>query len=76
MVACQGFGGLSPGFRAARSIYSAALRAREFGILECARGAGMRAIAVTWGLRPRAELEGARPDHLVDDPSELLASLE
>jgi len=34
--------------------------------------AGMLAIGVTWGLRPRAELEAAGATHLVENPSELL----
>ena len=42
--------------------------------LGCARGAEMRAIGVTWGLRPRDELVGA--DHLIDKPSDLLALTE
>jgi phosphoglycolate phosphatase len=40
-----------------------------------ARAAGMRAVAVTWGLRPRAELVDAGPDDLVDAPAELLTIL-
>jgi phosphoglycolate phosphatase-like HAD superfamily hydrolase len=35
----------------------------------------MRAIAVTGGLRPRAELVAAAPDALVDEPAQLLAFL-
>lgn len=38
-----------------------------------ARAAGMRAIAVSWGYRPRAELAGA--DALVDAPGALLDEL-
>jgi phosphoglycolate phosphatase len=37
-----------------------------------AHAAGMIAIAVTWGLRPRAELVAAAPHHLVDTPAQLL----
>ncbi len=37
-----------------------------------ARAAGLRSIAVAWGLRPRSELEAARPDHLIDTPAQLL----
>jgi hypothetical protein len=33
----------------------------------------MRAIAVTWGLRPRAVLEAAKPDALIDAPEQLLS---
>lgn len=39
----------------------------------CARGAEMRAIGVTWGLRDRSELAGA--DALIDNPADLLALL-
>jgi len=42
--------------------------------LGCARGAEMRSIGVTWGLRPRDELVGA--DFLIDKPSDLLALTE
>lgn len=41
--------------------------------LACARAAGMMAVAVTWGYRPRAELIAAMPALLVDDPAELQA---
>ncbi|MCE9575143.1 MAG: HAD family hydrolase [Deltaproteobacteria bacterium] len=41
--------------------------------LACARAAGMMAVAVTWGYRPRAELVAAMPALLVDDPAELQA---
>jgi phosphoglycolate phosphatase len=40
-----------------------------------ARACDMQAIAVTWGLRPRDELESARPDHIVDEPVQLLSLL-
>ena len=36
------------------------------------RGAGMRTVGVTWGLRGREELTEAGADHLIDHPSELL----
>ncbi len=39
------------------------------------RAAGMRTAAVSWGLRDRAVLAAAGPDHLVDAPAELLAAL-
>jgi phosphoglycolate phosphatase len=42
--------------------------------LGCARGAEMRSVGVTWGLRPREELVGA--DHLIDKPLDLLALTE
>jgi phosphoglycolate phosphatase len=41
-----------------------------------ARATGMRAIGVTWGLQPRAELVAAAPDLLVDAPSALFGLTE
>ena len=41
--------------------------------VETARAAGMRAVAVTWGFRDRAELLAAGPDALVDEPRQLAA---
>ncbi len=38
-----------------------------------ARAAGMRAIGVSWGYRPRADLAGA--DAIADDPAQLAAAL-
>ena len=38
-----------------------------------ARAAGMHAVAVSWGFRPRAELEAARADVIVDAPAQLAA---
>lgn len=43
--------------------------------VETARAAGMRAIAVAWGFRERAELEAAQPDALVDHPRQLVAAM-
>jgi phosphoglycolate phosphatase len=43
--------------------------------LETAHSAGMRAVGVTWGFRPRAELEALKPDLLADAPEQLLALL-
>ncbi len=43
--------------------------------VETARGAGMRAIAVSWGFRDRAELEAARPDAIADRPDQLPAAV-
>ncbi len=40
-----------------------------------ARAAGMRALAVSWGFRPRASLVGAQPDGIADHAAELLALL-
>ncbi|MBX3395900.1 MAG: HAD hydrolase-like protein [Phycisphaerae bacterium] len=44
--------------------------------IQTARNAQMRAIAVSWGYRDRDELIAARPDALIDDPSELIELLE
>ena len=43
--------------------------------LKTAHAAGMMAVAVSWGFRPRAELEVARPALLADDPAQLRALL-
>lgn len=43
--------------------------------LETAHAAGMRAVGVTWGFRPRSELEALRPSLLADEPEHLLALL-
>jgi len=40
-----------------------------------ARAAGMRAVAVGWSLRPRAELLAEHPDAFIDAPADLLALL-
>ena len=40
--------------------------------IETARAAEMRAIGVTWGFRPRAELEAAGADAIVDRPAQLV----
>jgi phosphoglycolate phosphatase len=39
--------------------------------VDTARDAGLISVAVSWGLRRRAVLEAARPDHLVDSPAAL-----
>lgn len=39
--------------------------------VETGRNAGMRTVAVTWGLRDRAELEVASPDVLADRPQQV-----
>ena len=41
----------------------------------CGRRAGMRAIGVTWGFKPRAELEAAGPDAILDAPGQLTAAV-
>jgi phosphoglycolate phosphatase len=43
--------------------------------LETARAAGMRAIGVSWGFRPRAELEACHPWLVIDEPAGLRALL-
>jgi phosphoglycolate phosphatase len=43
--------------------------------VRAARGAGMPIIGVTWGIHPRAEMEAAGFDLLVDTPDELLRVL-
>lgn len=40
-----------------------------------ARAAEMRAVAVSWGFRPRSELVAAEPDVLVDAPGQLCAAI-
>ena len=44
--------------------------------MEAARGAGIRAVGVTWGFRSRGELVGAGADHIIDRPAELLDLVE
>ncbi|GIK28456.1 MAG: HAD hydrolase-like protein [Chloroflexi bacterium] len=41
--------------------------------IECARAHQLRVAAVTTGFEPRADLEAARPDYLIDSLVELLA---
>ena len=40
--------------------------------MACAKGAGMTAVAVTWGFRDRASLEAAGAEHVIERPEELL----
>lgn len=40
--------------------------------MQTAQNAGIDAVAVTWGFRPRAELEGFHPKGIVDKAEELL----
>ena len=37
----------------------------------CARAAGLVPVAVSWGYRPRAELEAAGPAFVADTPADL-----
>jgi phosphoglycolate phosphatase len=37
-----------------------------------AKNAGVKVCGVTWGFRPRAELEAHQPDYLVDKAAEIL----
>lgn len=41
-----------------------------------AKNCGIPVVAVTWGFRDREELEPLAPDHIIDSPSELVATLE
>ncbi|GHU99601.1 phosphoglycolate phosphatase [Bacteroidia bacterium] len=40
--------------------------------VETARAAGVESVAVSWGFCPRAELEAARPDHIVDHAQQIV----
>ena len=44
--------------------------------IETARRAGVRSVGVTWGLRPRRELEQAGAQRLADTPADVLAALD
>ena len=43
--------------------------------IETARRACIESVGVTWGFRPESELVGARADHIIDRPMELLKYL-
>ena len=38
-----------------------------------AQNSGIDAVGVTWGVRPRTEMEGFSPKYIVDEPCEILA---
>ena len=41
--------------------------------IECAKGAGVRTVGVTWGAEPEEELKKSRPDEIAATPDELRA---
>ena len=41
--------------------------------IECAKGAGVRTVGVTWGAEPEEELKKSRPDDIAATPDELRA---
>ena len=41
--------------------------------MQTAHAAGLTSCAVTWGFRPRTELEAEHPDYVVDSPAEIAA---
>ena len=43
--------------------------------IETARNAKIKVVAVSWGFRPRIELENQDPDYIIDRPEELLSIL-
>ena len=44
--------------------------------MHTAHNAGVDVVAVTWGFRPRAELEVCNPTHIVDHPLQILSLIE
>lgn len=44
--------------------------------METGLAAGLVTVGVTWGFRPRAELEAFHPRHIIDRPAEVLAFQE
>lgn len=44
--------------------------------IETGHNAGMKSVAVTWGYRDLDELQPAKPDHIIDHPSELSKLLQ
>ena len=43
---------------------------------ETARAAGATLVLCTWGFGTREQMEGAKPDYLVDHPLEVLKAVE
>ena len=44
--------------------------------MHTAHNAGVDVVAVTWGFRPREELEACNPTHIVDHPLQILSLIE
>ncbi len=44
--------------------------------MQTARNAAVTAVGVTWGFRPREELEACHPAHIVEKPEEILLLLD
>ena len=44
----------------------------EIRDIDAAKDVGIRSVAVSWGFNSREVLQGNNPDHLLDDPKELL----
>jgi len=43
--------------------------------MQTAQNSGVESVAVTWGFRPRSEMEMFSPNYIVDNPSEILRIL-
>lgn len=41
--------------------------------MQTAQNADIEAVGVTWGFRPRTDLEQFAPTHIVDSPNEIAA---
>ena len=44
--------------------------------MNTARNSGVESVGVTWGFRPRTELEANGADHIVDHPEEILGLIK